>query len=775
MWKGKRIIGNPSAIKALRKALSPKVPSPTPKVPSPKAKVPILKAKVPTPIVPTGEKNCYKGYTLTQLELMKNSELTKLFGKEGGLNLRGAPKRRDEMIGYLCSVEQNRRCTSPDWECDGDLVCDASNQPGEGVCIPSDLADKRNFETIMWKGKRIIGNPSAMKALKKALSPKVPSPTPKVPSPTPKVPSPTPKVPILKAKVPTPTVPTGEKNCYGGYTLTQLELMGRPALNQLFVKEGGLKLRGRPNNRDEMIGYLCSVEQNRRCKSPEWECEGDLVCDASNQPDEGVCIPIDLANDRLSTKGIHKMIFNGKTIIGNITAIKSLRKALSPKVPDFIPQTPDDDVPYNDDDTTPVPQFCIDPEWNCDDNLVCDTTDYISNGKGVCVKDGIDNHIKLKINGKIISGKKEVLENLMNTLGYNLPDTFVKDLNKYLTFSYLTISLEDLVFTLRPLAKEIEKGTLTKDYINNNIYFTKDFSRTDIFENVYKPWLTRTPTPVSSQKKHPPAQSPYKPPAQSPYKPPAQSPYKPPAQSPYKPPAQSPYKPPPSSYKPPVPPTETPPPPSVNDSTPIRTPPITPPIDSVFGATPVPPKSIPKVVPAPPKSSPKVVPAPPKSSPKVVPAPPKSSPKVVPPPIITLTPDRTPPNTPPITIPTPDPVKVGSPVKGSPVKVGSPVITIPLPLQEDPGTPLVDLPNTPPAKSPAPKPPKSPAKSPAKSPVKSPAKSPVKPFPEDGTPVPVEDTEDVEDLLSKIQEIPDVNISDLTEVQKSVLKCLKLI
>jgi len=135
-----------------------------------KPKSPIPQSPIPQKSSPARKPLCYNKYTFDNLNSMTRNEIISLFGK---LKLGGKPTRRDEMIAYLCAVEQNRRCKSPDWECDDDLVCDASNQPNEGVCISPEIAKKRGFK--WFDDKRIIGNTNAIKALNK----RKPAPSPK--------------------------------------------------------------------------------------------------------------------------------------------------------------------------------------------------------------------------------------------------------------------------------------------------------------------------------------------------------------------------------------------------------------------------------------------------------------------------------------------------------------------------------------------------------------------------------------------------------------------
>jgi hypothetical protein len=78
------------------------------------------------------------------------------------------PTLKNQMAEYLDSAETNGRCKPKDGEfCDGDFVCDASNE--KGICINRELADERGLEEIVYEGNRIIGSKKAIKDLRKEL------------------------------------------------------------------------------------------------------------------------------------------------------------------------------------------------------------------------------------------------------------------------------------------------------------------------------------------------------------------------------------------------------------------------------------------------------------------------------------------------------------------------------------------------------------------------------------------------------------------------------
>jgi hypothetical protein len=709
----------------------------------------------------------------------------------------------------------------------------------------------------MWKGKRIIGNATAIKALQKSLKKSIePTPTPQTPDDD--------RPPGDDDHPPGDDL-VSEPVCYNGYTLQDLKDMKVAQLNNLFGKEKGkLNLRGKPTTRGEMIEYLCAVGQNRRCKEPNWDCEDGLVCDASNQPDEGVCISPELADKR---KGFSTIMWKGKRIIGNATAIKALQKSLKKSIePTHVPDDDDDDrPPFDDDDRHPFDDDARPPFDDGDDDdhpptpnptpvvksIKCESPDWCENGfcdvsggyPGTCIPPNDDSVKKIKIDGKVITGDKLLLEKLLYQLGYSYDSSlysFIVDIKKYYKDKDLVsvIGIEDFMFLLLPLLKLIKERTLTKNYVKANIDYFPGLSREDIYDNLYTPWMIKNQDPakyvsppkpqapapakyVSPPKPQAPAKyvSPPKPqaPAPAPAKyvspPKPQAPAPAPAKyvSPPKPqaPAPAPAKyvsppkpqaPAPAKYVSPQKPPATPPP--IEDQlTPDRTPPNTPdippkpqaPEPAKYVSPPKPQAPAPAKYVSPPKPQ---APAPAKyvSPPKPqAPAPAKyvSPPKPQEPePAKYVSPPKP---------QAPEPAKYVSPPKPQAPEPDSP-LGIPKPLNPDPGTPLEPIPTTPERppkqpspKAPSPKPPSPKAPSPkAPSPKQPSPKAPSpkapspkppspkapSPKPEDGTPVPPPKEDDdvgVEDLLGEIQEDPDAHISELTDVQRSVLKCLKLI
>jgi hypothetical protein len=497
-------------------------------------------------------------------------------------------------------------------------------------------------------------------------------------------------------------------------------------------------------------------------------------------------------------------MWKGKRIIGNATAIKALQKSLKKSIePTPVPDDDDDDRPPFDDDDDDDDDDDVRPPFDDDDDdhpptpnptptvksVKCESPDWCENGfcdvsggyPGTCIPPNDDGVKKIKIDGKVITGDKILLEKLLYQLGYSYDSSlysFIVDIKKYYNDKNLVsvIGIADFMFLLLPLLKLIKERTLTKNYVKDNIDYFPGLSREDIYDNLYTPWMIKNQDPakyVSPPKPQAPAPakyvSPPKPqaPAPAPAKyvspPKPQAPAPAPAKyvSPPKPQAPSPapakYVSPPKPQAPapakyvsppkpqaPAPKTPATPPAIENQLTPDRTPPNTPDIP------PKPPAPAPAKYVSPPK--------PPAPAPAKYVSPPKPQ---APEPAKYVSPPKP---------QAPEPAKYVSPPKPqAPFKPDSP-LGIPKPLNPDPGTPLEPIPTTPerPPKQPSPKPPS----------PKQPSPKLPSPKPEDGTPVPPpkeDDDVEVEDVLGEIQEDPDADISELTDVQRSVLKCLRLI
>jgi hypothetical protein len=161
--------------KELRKTqgIAPCVPTPTPpSVPTPTLPgvPPPTPPSVPTPTPGVGPQElCFDGYSYDDLVDKKVTELRKLLEKAGVKS--GRPTKKVQMAQYLCDVARNPRCdVAKGVECDGDQICDASNQPG--VCISPALANQRGYDSMMWGNKKVIGTKAALEKLKKIIDAK---------------------------------------------------------------------------------------------------------------------------------------------------------------------------------------------------------------------------------------------------------------------------------------------------------------------------------------------------------------------------------------------------------------------------------------------------------------------------------------------------------------------------------------------------------------------------------------------------------------------------
>ena len=271
------------------------------------------------------------------------------------LNLVGPPTTRDDIIEYLYSSKKNKRCVAPEWNCDGDLVCDISTKDypnGEGVCIPEGLAKSRKNHASLTldSGVKIVGMPSVIKKLQDDLARKraditgpARAPTrspPERPPPRPSERSPggpfarLPPKPSLKSHL-----SKYDRPCIGDYTYDQLIKMDKedlvnnffgdpPKINPTLLnrnKQQILKL-----TKPEIVAYICSIGQKHHCKSPEWnQCEDDYVCDVSTDP--GMCVRPDLADKQTSLKSKNYLnsLFNEKRVVGKKSRIDQINMDLS--------------------------------------------------------------------------------------------------------------------------------------------------------------------------------------------------------------------------------------------------------------------------------------------------------------------------------------------------------------------------------------------------------------------------------------------------------------
>ena len=184
-------------------------------------------------------------------------------------------------------------------------------------------------------------------------------------------------------------------------------------LTKLFGKKGGqVDLFDRPKSKEDMKHYLLALEKNKRCKSPNWDCEDGLVCDVSNffnKPSgDGVCISQKTADSRK----FKQINYKGHKIVGSAKTIQNL-EALLKKDSD----TPDSDTPDSDSDTPDSGSKimkCKSPTW-CEGDFVCDVS---SGYPGVCVpSDKYDKSLSsIDFNGKKIVGTEAAIQNLKDFL-----------------------------------------------------------------------------------------------------------------------------------------------------------------------------------------------------------------------------------------------------------------------------------------------------------------------------------------------------------------------
>ena len=255
------------------------------------------------------------------------------------LNLMGRPTTKADMSEYICA---NKKCRAPNWDCEGDLVCDISSRDfpnGEGVCIPKKLADsrKKHKSYILPSGTRVIGMPSVIDKLAKEINDRKSSSSSSSSSSIHSRPSTV--FPTFSSVPPVLHKPqTGASKynipCYANLTYEELNKMTKADLIGMFFGTTGSKINISVNSwtKGEIIAYLCAKGQNNYCTSPDWECEENYVCDANTNP--GICVRPDFADEQLKrlTKGKPKyssMVFDGKKIIGKPEIIKKLTAQLS--------------------------------------------------------------------------------------------------------------------------------------------------------------------------------------------------------------------------------------------------------------------------------------------------------------------------------------------------------------------------------------------------------------------------------------------------------------
>ena len=267
--------------------------------------------KQPTP-VKQFDGGCYGGWTYDELLDISLPELHKLLSDAGVTN--GHPTTKKQVAAYLCSIEQNGTC-DPENNifCDEGQVCDAKS----GVCLDEWIAGERintaGLEQTEINGNKVIGPTKIIAKLRKQYG--------------------TQRAPQQRAPV---------SNCYSGKSYEELLEM-KPSQLRAMLREAGVQ-SGIPTNPEEMVEYLCAIEQNGKC-DPEHgiECNGDYVCDIKAK----VCLDKKLAQKR-KAMGLQTTVIDGKKFIGSPDALTALNKALGLDVTD---------VPDDDDDDDDVPDY----------------------------------------------------------------------------------------------------------------------------------------------------------------------------------------------------------------------------------------------------------------------------------------------------------------------------------------------------------------------------------------------------------------------------------
>jgi hypothetical protein len=111
-----------------------------------------------------------------------------------------------------------------------------------------------------------------------------------------------------------------EKVCKG-LTLEQFQALPLKEAGKL-LRQNGL-INGLPKTRPGQFNYLCSTETARCNPEEDLLCDDGLVCDASNTP--GVCVNPEEAKHHEPDNSFK---YKGKTIVGTLDAITSLKNAL---------------------------------------------------------------------------------------------------------------------------------------------------------------------------------------------------------------------------------------------------------------------------------------------------------------------------------------------------------------------------------------------------------------------------------------------------------------
>ena len=261
-------------------------------------------------------------------------------------------------------------------------------------------------------------------------------------------------------------------------------------LTKLFGKNAGqVNLFDRPKTTEDMKHYLLALEKNKRCKSPNWDCEDGLVCDASNffnKPSgDGVCISQKTADERK----FKQITYKGHKIVGSAKTIEQLQNLLK-KDSDSDKDSDKDSDSDSDKDSDPKLIKCKSPEW-CEGDFVCDvSTGY----PGVCIpSDKYDKSLStIDFNGRKIVGTKSAIKLLKSNLNIAFTESFVSAATKYLSDINDPITIDEFLEYLEPVENKITSYTLTEKEITTLLNVKTDISRKHVYNNLYIPWMNKS-------------------------------------------------------------------------------------------------------------------------------------------------------------------------------------------------------------------------------------------------------------------------------------------
>ncbi len=269
-----------------------------------------------------------------------------------------------------------------------------------------------------------------------------------------------------------------------------------------------LPIKNKPETKKELIQYLDSILKYKRCKSPDWACEDDFYCDASSQPNPGVCVPKDTIDKRVERGELDSIEWNGKKIYGNKTTLKAFQQQKETVIPDVVSLSQTSRKMDREVGTSPliVSKTC-EKDFDCgnDRHIACNVNTYKCDN---LEKTDTSNMCQLFLYGKKIIGKREIIEELMTQeLGLTIPETFQSILIDYISkHTTEEFPLDNLYLFLLSVADKIENRTLqlkdlqdiSESYVNNE-KCVRDSSLPDVY-NLYKKWLKEKDINVRSPK-----------------------------------------------------------------------------------------------------------------------------------------------------------------------------------------------------------------------------------------------------------------------------------